>query len=143
MLTIIQGSHLDHALTLDHLQFILARLGERNEFFIETLELPPELSPLPCALRGPVVGEAPVPEAEVHYAPRGGRGWPSRLVAWEPSESRSVTVIAGPHGDLPCVLFTAYGGPLAPREPGDPDLPEVERAASEAFWGEHALCARK
>lgn len=37
------------------------------------------------------------------------------------------------------ILYTAFGGPLAPREPGDPDLPAEERAESEAFWAEHAL----
>ena len=36
-----------------------------------------------------------------------------------------------------CVLFTAFGGPLAPQEPGDPACKDV--AASTTFWREHAL----
>jgi hypothetical protein len=40
----------------------------------------------------------------------------------------------------PCVLYTAYGGPQAPREPGDPAIKDfAEQAASEIFWSEHAL----
>lgn len=37
--------------------------------------------------------------------------------------------------------YTAFGGPLAPKEPGDPTLKPEERAKSEAFWREHALAA--
>ncbi len=36
-----------------------------------------------------------------------------------------------------CVLYTAFGGPLAPQEPGDPACKDAE--ASAAFWREHAL----
>lgn len=36
-----------------------------------------------------------------------------------------------------CVLYTAFGGPLAPQEPGDPGCKDP--AASAAFWREHAL----
>lgn len=36
-----------------------------------------------------------------------------------------------------CVLYTAFGGPLAPQEPGDPGCKDVE--ASRRFWSEHAL----
>ena len=38
------------------------------------------------------------------------------------------------------MLFTAFGGPLAPREPGDPDMTDAkEIAESKKFWSEHAL----
>lgn len=37
----------------------------------------------------------------------------------------------------PCVLYTAFGGPVAPQEPGDPGCKDP--AASAAFWREHAL----
>jgi hypothetical protein len=36
-----------------------------------------------------------------------------------------------------CVLYTAYGGPVAPQEPGDPGCKDVE--TSTAFWRQHAL----
>jgi hypothetical protein len=36
-----------------------------------------------------------------------------------------------------CVLYTAYGGPSAPQEPGDPGCKDVE--VSTAFWRQHAL----
>ena len=50
-----------------------------------------------------------------------------------------MTVIGGPDGDDPCVLYTAFGGPAAPREPWDPSLDEAGWAASLAFWEAHAL----
>lgn len=36
-----------------------------------------------------------------------------------------------------CVLYTAFGGPAAPQEPGDPGCKDPE--ASAGFWREHAL----
>lgn len=36
-----------------------------------------------------------------------------------------------------CVLYTAFGGPATPQEPGDPGCKDV--AGSKAFWAEHAL----
>jgi hypothetical protein len=36
-----------------------------------------------------------------------------------------------------CVLYTAFGGPAAPQEPGDPACKDP--SASAAFWREHAL----
>lgn len=41
--------------------------------------------------------------------------------------------------ESPCVLYTAFGGPLAAKELGDPTLNPEECEASELFWGEHAL----
>ena len=38
---------------------------------------------------------------------------------------------------LACVLYTAFGGPASPQEPGDPGCKDP--AASTAFWREHAL----
>jgi len=149
MLIITPESHLDHHLTMGHLRFILAAFGRSDGFFAETVCMPPESPALPCSLRGPVVGLAPVTDAEVLLQIRPGRVYPSRIlrmnsgpkapISYEPLLSRLLTVIAGPDGDLPCVLYTAYGGPLAPKEPGDPSLSNDERAASEAFWAVHAL----
>jgi len=36
-----------------------------------------------------------------------------------------------------CILFTAFGGPVTPQEPGDPGCKDLE--ASTKFWSEHAL----
>lgn len=132
-------SHLDHALTPAHVSWLLKEFEGKQGFFIASLEIPADLGPLPCGLYGPLVGDPPVPEAEVTYAARGTRTWPSRLSRFAIRESRMVTVIAGPHDGRACVLFTAYGGPLAPREPGDPSLKGDELEEAQAFWKNHAL----
>lgn len=175
-------SHVDHGLTEAQVAHLLERFADREAFFIETTELPTELGAAPCDLFGPLVGDEPVPESEVTYMARGARAWKSRTIAVAyPRTSRKVTVIAGPHDEAcdpahhwpkqcilcegigkvhhACILFTAYGGPLAPREPGDLEseiehvrglapspghftlLADLDRklAASRAFWSEHAL----
>jgi hypothetical protein len=153
MLTVTAESHLDHALTADHIRWLLNLHRDRDAFFIATLTLPEHLPSLPCALRGPVVGDLPVLDEDTTMRVRDGRAWPSRMCAFRgrPQSartsasavagrtSRTITIIGGPAAGLPCVLYTAFGGPLAPRELGDPSLPEGERAAAAAFWSEHAL----
>lgn len=135
---ITPDSHLDHDLTPAHVAFIRARFGDRTAFFIESVELPPELTALPCNLHGPATGGAPVPEAEVSYAVRGSRKGPSRFCAQAPVLVRSMTVIGGPHEGR-CILFTAYGGPCAPKEPWDETLDDAGRAEATRFWSQHAL----
>lgn len=131
-------SHLDHGLTAAQVDHILARFADRDGFFTETFELPEHLGAVPCALWGPIMGDPPISEDEVSYGARGARTWKSRLVQRNGIRtSRKVTVIAGPHDDHPCVLFTAFGGPLTPQEPGDPNCKDV--AASSEFWRDHAL----
>jgi hypothetical protein len=110
------------------------------------------------------MGDPPVTEDEVVYTERGTRHWPSRLVERPARPTRLITVIAGPHeescptcrgnssgpgstcpGDHcaggrrrhACVLYTAFGGPPAPQEPGDPGCKDP--AESAAFWHDHAL----
>lgn len=140
MLTICKDSHLDHGLTMGQLRWVLSHFADRSGFFIETVELPEDVDgTLSCALYGPLVGDAPVSEADVVYKPRGGRRGVSRLCSRDLRETRTLTVIAGPHEGLDCVLFTVYGGPCAPKEPTDPSLKDEEIEASEAFWSEHAL----
>lgn len=164
---IVPESHLDHALTPAQVEFIAARYADRAQFFIDTVELPEELGTVPCALYGPAMGDAPVPDAIWHacghcascqfygsgtlcgsksnanggavHRKRGARAYTSRVVERAPRPTRLVTVIAGPHGDASCVLYTAFGGPLAPKEPGDPTLRPDEADASAAFWAAHAL----
>jgi len=151
-----KDSHVDHGLTAAQLAFVLQHFADRAAFFLETIELPEDLGTVPCGLYGPLMGDAPVAEASVQYVRRGDRLYSSRVLIPDPRDmfvaepgpprfpatgpprtTRLVTVIAGPHADLPCVLFTAFGGPLAPQEPGDPTCKDV--AASTEFWAEHAL----
>lgn len=145
-----KDSHLDHGLTPTQIEYILERFAGRDAFFIETVELPPELGTVPCGLYGPVMGDGPIADYNVDddttwglglafYRARGTRAYESRLVRRPTRPTNKVTVIAGPHDSHPCVLVTAFGGPATPQEPGDPSCKDVE--ASKAFWSEHALAA--
>ncbi len=139
---ILPASHVDHVLAA-HLRWLEERFRGRTAFFLETVEIPEGLPPLSSALYGPLVGDPPVLEAqaEITYRVRAGRSCASRMILGRPERpSRLCTVIAGPHEDHPCVLYTAYGGPAAPREPGDTSLATWEEVlAARAFWAEHAL----
>lgn len=133
-------SHLDHGLSNEQVAYIFRRFAGRAEFFKETIRLPDELGTVPSALYGPAAGDPPVASVEVVHRPRAGRATPSRIVPGRPVRpSQLVTVIAGPSGGHACVLYTAHGGPLAPKEPDDPTLTDAERPESIAFWAEHAL----
>src|SRR6202040_3921599 len=97
-----QDSHLDHALTEAQIAHIFERFATRDNFFITTFTLPRELGTVPCGLYGPIVGDPPIKEDEVTYAPRGDRAWSSRLIDLPPRQQHELTVIAGPH-ETPCV----------------------------------------
>lgn len=131
------ASHVDHGLSEAQLCHLLDRFTDRKAFFLETVELPEDLGTVPCGLYGPIMEDPPIAEADVCHAQRGDRTWTSRLVDRPTRPTRKVTVIAGPHDGHPCVLYTAFGGPAAPQEPGDPGCKDP--AASSAFWAEHAL----
>ncbi len=140
MMQITPESHLDHGLNKEHIAWLLEKFADRSAFFLETITLPDHLPEVECGLYGPLCGDEPVVEADVKYAIRGARKCASRLVARPLRKTRTLTVIAGPHGDMPCVLYTSYGGPAAPREPGDlgiADWKGIEEAR--AFWATHAL----
>jgi hypothetical protein len=161
-----RDSHIDHGLSGAQVDYIMERFADRQSFFIETLTLPRDLGTVPCGLYGPLMGDSPIGEAEITYARRGDRAWDSRLVDLPPRQQHEVTVIAGPHEEscwhcdgsggkgswkarIPCgtcdhgkvkhacILYTAFGGPLTPQEPGDPGCKDPE--ASAAFWRGHAL----
>jgi hypothetical protein len=136
---IISSSHLDHGLHESVVAHIAERFAARDSFFIETFELPAELPSARSGLHGPLVGDAPISECDVWYELRGARSGPSRLCARPLRVTRLVTVVAGPHEDEPCVLYTAYGGPQAPREPWDRSLTPDQAVESEEFWSTHAL----
>ena len=139
--TIIKESHTDHSLTINLQEVLDANFADRDGFFIETIDLGEAVGQ--CALHGPAMGDMPVAEEVVgdcvYNGKRDGRDYESRLVTWPTRVSNLLTVIAGPHGDNNCVLYTAFAGPSAPKEPNDPSLTDEEREYSEIFWAEHAL----
>ena len=130
-------SHIDHGLTEEQLRYLLDRFADRAAFFLETIELPDQLGTVPCGLYGPVMGDSPIVETEVVHEKRGTRAWTSRLVERGTRPTRMVTVIAGPHDGNACMLYTAFGGPASPQEPGDPACKDPD--ASAVFWRDHAL----
>lgn len=134
----VPESHVDHSLTAEQLSWVLGSgAGRDGEVCVQTLEMPEELGTLPCALYGPVMGDAPVTEGFVHYTVRGERKGVSRMMnRGDVRPTRQLTVISGPGPDegQPCVLYTAFGGPAAPRE-----LFEDNGEESRDFWAQHAL----
>lgn len=140
---VIPQSHVDHGLSPEQLRWLLDQCEDRDAFFIQTFTLPDHLGTVECGLVGPALGLSPVTEDEVAYVIRGNRKCASRVLR-EPTakpQTRMVTVIAGPtQGHDGLVLYTAYGGPSAPREPGDTTIPTWDGVVeSRAFWAEHAL----
>jgi hypothetical protein len=134
-----KDSHLDHGLSSEQLLYIINKFTGRTGFFIETIQLPTTLGSVDCGLYGPTMGDDPVPAIAVAYAKRVPREYTSRVIVKPARKTQLVTVIAGPHDNLPCVLYTAFGGPKTPKEPNDPTLKPEEREESIAFWAEHAL----
>ena len=147
VIDILGVSHVDHG--LDDGQLIAALNAvvqsgavdditmDNAHVVIMTVELPEGLGTVPCGLHGPIMGDEPVPTEEVEYEVRGDRKGESRVCARPPRQVREVSVIIGPHEDKPLVLYTAFGGPIAPREPFE--LEGEEREESCVFWNEHAL----
>lgn len=140
---IIAQSHVDHGLSSEQLRWLLDQTEGRTAFFIETFTLPEHLGTVECGIVGPAVGEPPVSEDDVKYVVRGNRKCASRVLR-EPiakPRTRMVSIIAGPtEGHEGIVLYTAYGGPVAPREPGDTMIPTWDAIVeSRTFWAEHAL----
>ncbi len=151
-------SHVDHGITPAQLAWILAEIGPRDtDFLLEKLELPPELGTVLSGLYGPIAGDPPIGEEDVVYRRRGDRKIASRLIRRPLRPTNRVVVIAcrrvrdrqmpeidaerGPEPEPELILATVYGGPLAPREPWDESIQEVEPllADSHAFWRDHAL----
>ena len=135
------GSHIDHDITDAQLAHILEKFADRDAFFRLTFDLPADLGSVPCNLHGPRMGDAAITDAETCGTRTRDTGGSCRLVARAARMTTSVTVIAGPAGpSFPCVLYTAFGGPITPRQPGDEDLktPEEIKEAAD-FWADHAL----
>lgn len=152
-----KDSHVDHGIPREVIHFVLGTFRDRSEFFIETVALPDSIElrhgldhwPAPGGWCGDMkVKSIPcglhldVPESEVYYAERGDRKYTSRLCRRPPRMVREVTVVAGPHPEDPSagmILFTMYGGPQAPREPGDPSIEGKAIEESKAFWKAAAI----
>jgi len=142
---IIKESHLDHGLSSAHIDFIMKHWALNKSIFagqdvtpIE-VELPAELENLSCGLVGPSTGFPAVPDEDATYIVRNGRKWASRMTAQQAHATRTLTYIVGQYNGEE-VLFTAYGGPCAPREPGDTSLSTMEEIThSRKFWAQHAL----
>lgn len=142
-------SHIDHDLSLGMLEYLKERFAGRDAFFIEEIELPEHLGTVSCGLYGPAMGDDPISETEVVYKVRGNRRCASRIAAPHmvnagKRQTRKLVVIGGPYagqyGIEKCVMYTAYGGPQAPREPGDPTIPTWEGVQeARKFWAEHCL----
>lgn len=135
---IISQSHLDHGLTAAQIYYIQAKFANQTRAFIAYFDLPEYLGTVPCGLHGPMMGDAPVPSYEVTMITRANRNGPSRMCGRPTRPTRTVTVIAGPHEGDDCVLYTAFGGPLAPKEPWETEGTDAH-AESVEFWAEHAL----
>lgn len=130
--------HKDHGLEAAHIELAEAHAASATGFFIATLELHSDVAPLSCGLHGPAMGDDPILDGEIEMVQRSADRPLSRLCGRAPRPSRKMTVI-GIGAGADSQIFTAYGGPAAPREPGDPDLTEAEAVASASFWSLHAL----
>lgn len=135
-LTITKDSH-THNFNKKILDMIVEKYSDKEEFFIDTFTLVGVT--LLCGLYGPIMGDEPITSSACHMAPRAGREYPSRIVNGPMRPTDQITVIAGPHEGDPCILYTCFAGPVAPKEPTDPALTDKERAESIKFWSEHAL----
>jgi len=143
MPAIIDGwTHLDHGLDTDNLEAVREAAKEcpdGAEVWIKTIKSPHEA---PSAIH------YHVPESEVFYARRGSRRNLSRLCARPQRMVFEVTIIAGMSQDGVTRVWTAYGGPHAPREPEDSYFvfSDAARKSSEyrearEFWSHAALSA--
>ena len=139
---IINGVSHTHGLNAPILAFIEATFGNREAFFLETVEVPAEIAEGLDYLHGPTKGDTEIPESECFYAQRNGRAGNTRFTTREPRKTNKLTVIGGPEkGYDGCILYTAFWGERAMREPFDPDIAgnAEQIAASTAFWATHAL----
>ena len=91
---------------------------------------------------GPVALTERTPEARELY--RKGRNYLSPVIIYEgecPNKTNEITIgVCLENGKY--YIFTAFRGPLAPKEPGDPRCSDAERPEAEAFWAKHALLCR-
>jgi hypothetical protein len=142
---VLPRSHVDHNVPAGTLQYALEHFAGEDKFFAKVLHLPDGFPGVPSALYGPLAGDEPVAEVDVYYIVRIGRRCSSRMVERGDRLVRTLVVIAGPApGEDGLVLYTCYGGLVAPREPGDTSIGTWEEVlASREFWAQHALADRR
>jgi hypothetical protein len=133
--------HHDHGIDEAHQRVITNLFQEAGDgFLLRTVELPADCADLMSGMHGPIAGDDPVPSSEVHWGKRGERPGLSRLCGRSPRATRLMTVIGTREGDA-VTVFTAYGGPAAPREITDASLPPEAAEEAAQFWATHALSA--
>ena len=132
----------DHGISSAQMKHIQSQLEDvaPQGFFIETVQVPHHLGPVPNALYGPDSGDKAVPERAVHYMNRSGRGWDDRMVDLPPRPADFVQAIGTRKGNT-FSLYTVHGGPLAPMHPEDPDNQDPKGSA--AWWKKHALSSHQ
>lgn len=131
-----------HGITPDHINWLSQQPEVMAAKGPVTLTLPEHLPELSNSLVGPASGHGPVgnDHPEVYRKSRDGRNYDSKMIRGENQSTKIITAIVRPHKETGRpFLITAFGGPLAPKEPNDPSLRDEEREASEAFWRDHAL----
>jgi len=141
--------HDDHGLEDSHKSMIWRKVEELDHgFFIVSLDMGEtalDLSmrtqpALPCGLYGPEMGDDPIPETQVEYKSRNGRAWKDRLVKKPMRKTLTLTFIGtkalGDDGESDVLVFTAYGGPLAPQNWADPDCSDIGHSLN--FWAPDA-----
>jgi len=83
MTTKFKLHHDDHDITdpqLDYIKKVMMEIPPVMGFFIRQIEIPEELGQVPCGLYGPLMGDSPVDEYQVHYVQRGDRPWKDRIL---------------------------------------------------------------
>lgn len=132
--------HADHGVSVETIAWALSHINPEG-FFIRTMELPEGHCDLLSALYGPLAGDAAVSDDVVSFVKRSEDRPASRMINSAKRPSRLLTVI-GTAKDGDVTIFTAYGGPCAPREVGDATLAtDEEKKESADFWAQHALAA--
>lgn len=134
--------HADHGISESTIEQVLATL-KPGGFFATTTELPSDHVEILSALYGPSAGDGVVQECDVEYVRRSPDRPLSRMINAPKRPTRKLTLIGTVNEAGELTIFTAYGGPLAPREPGDPTLEtESDKAEAHAFWSTHALASK-
>ena len=132
--------HKDHGITDSQWAFIEPIVKTRKPKKLPNgadhwvIEIPAELGTVPCGLYGPVMGDDPVTDDQVRLESRNDRPWKDRLINAPMRPVGFVQVIGLIEKGL---VFTCYGGPLAPQNPDDPSNHDPD--AARAFWAKHAL----
>lgn len=135
-----------HSITSEHINWLSQQPEVMAAKGPVTLILPEHLPELPNSLIGPASGHGPVgnDHPEVYRGKRGERNYDSKMLRGKNQTTRMITAIVRPHKETGRpFLITAFGGPLAPKEPDDPTLRDEEREESKRFWSEHALLDNK